>query len=307
MTLNTRQLWVLAALTLVWGINWPVMKLGISGPADAPSPYPPLTFRALSMWLGLPVLALVLRALRVPFAVPRAHWRELLRLAVPNMLVWHIVLIVSLQALSSGRAAILGYTMPVFSALWGVAVFGERLAPRQWLGVAAAALGVGLLLAHEFARLAGAPLAAAAVLGAACAWAYGTHRLRRSAIPVPILAVSFWMTVITALAVTVLALVIEGPRWRVPPPHVQWPIAFNALLVFGFAQAAWLYLARSLPPVASTISVMLIPVLGVFSGALWLGEPLHWQDHAAVAAIVVSIAVVLLPRRPAPAAHGSTA
>jgi len=298
MTLSTRQLAVLAALTLVWGINWPVMKLGVSGPPEAPQAYPPLTFRALSMWFGLPVLALVLHVLKVPFRVPRAHWRELLALSVPNMLVWHVVLIVSLQALSSGRAAILGYTMPVFSALWGVAVFGERLALRQWLGVAAAALGVALLLAHELSRLAGAPLAAGAVLGAACAWAYGTHRLRRSAIPVPILAVSFWMTVLTAAVVTALAVVLEGTRWRVPPPHVAWPVAFNALLVFGFAQAAWLYLARSLPPVASTISVMLIPVLGVFSGALWLGEPLHWQDHAAVVSIVLAIGIILWPKRP---------
>ena len=40
---------LLVFLTIVWGLNWPVMKLGVTG-------YPPLAFRALSMWLGLPVL-----------------------------------------------------------------------------------------------------------------------------------------------------------------------------------------------------------------------------------------------------------
>ena len=75
-------------------------------------------------------------------------------------------------------------------------------------------------------------------------------------------------------------------------------IAFNAVLVFGFAHAAWFYLARSLPPVASTLSVMLIPVLGVFSGALWLGEVLHWQDWAAVVLMVISICSVLWPTSP---------
>jgi drug/metabolite transporter (DMT)-like permease len=40
---------------------------------------------------------------------------------------------------------------------------------------------------------------------------------------------------------------------------------------------------------------MFIPVLGVFSGALWLGEVLHWQDWAAVALMVLAIATVLLP------------
>ena len=49
-TLTPRQLWTLLALTLVWGFNWPIMKFGVSG-------FPPLSFRALSMWLGLPVVA----------------------------------------------------------------------------------------------------------------------------------------------------------------------------------------------------------------------------------------------------------
>ena len=44
---------------------------------------------------------------------------------------------------------------------------------------------------------------------------------------------------------------------------------------------------------------MFIPVLGVFSGAWWLGEQLHWQDWAAVGLIMLSIGSVLLPSRTA--------
>ena len=69
-----RPLLVLALLTLVWGLNWPVMKLGVSGLPDAPSSYPPLTFRALSMVIGVPVLAAGLLLLRVPLALPRSDW-----------------------------------------------------------------------------------------------------------------------------------------------------------------------------------------------------------------------------------------
>ena len=47
--LTRQQLAILVLLTLVWGLNWPVMKLGVTD-------FPPLTFRALSIWLGLPVL-----------------------------------------------------------------------------------------------------------------------------------------------------------------------------------------------------------------------------------------------------------
>ena len=72
----------------------------------------------------------------------------------------------------------------------------------------------------------------------------------------------------------------------------------KGVLALAFAQVVWFFLARTLPPIASTLSVMLIPVIGVFSGAWWLGEVLHWQDWTAVALMVVAIATVLWPSRP---------
>lgn len=296
MQATRRQLVVLVLLTVVWGINWPVMKLGVSGTPVHPQPWPPLTFRALSMLLGLPVLAAALWWLKVPFRVPRACWGEVARLAATNMIVWHVVIIVALQSLSSGRSAILGYTMPVFSALWGMAVYGDRLGLRQTAGVAAAALGVVLLLWSEFAKLGGAPLAALAMLVAAFIWAIGTHLLRRSTAPLALLTLAFWMTALATAVVVVLAIVFERHAWQPPTPPVAWAIAYNAVLVFGFAHAAWFYLARSMPPVASTISVMMIPVLGTFSGAWALGETLHWQDFAAMVLMVVAIGAVLWRR-----------
>ena len=288
--LSSRQWTVLILLTLVWGINWPIMKIGVTG-------FPPLTFRALCMWLGTPVLALVLVVQRVPFRIGRAHWRELLLLATFNMFFWHGLIIVAVQSLSSGRAAILGYTMPMFSAVLGALVFGDRLAKRAWGGVAAASIGVVLLLWHELSNLSGKPMGVLLALGAASTWALGTQLLRRTTMPVPTLAISFWMAFLTTGVMTVLAVLLERDQWHAPSDATWGAIAFNAVLVFGFAQAAWFYLARSLPPVASTLSVMLIPVLGVFSGAVGLGEVLHWQDWAAVALMMLSIAAVLWPTR----------
>ena len=107
--LSRRQWILLVLLTLVWGLNWPVMKFGVTG-------FPPLTFRALCMWLGLPLLGSFLLLRRVPFGIGREHWPELAMLTVFNMFFWHTLAILATQSLSSGRAAILGYTMPVFSA-----------------------------------------------------------------------------------------------------------------------------------------------------------------------------------------------
>jgi len=289
-TMTRKQLALLIPLTLVWGLNWPVMKLGVTD-------FPPLTFRAMSLWIGLPVLGLALVAMKVPFRIPRRHWPELLSLSATNMFVWHACIIVALKELSSGRSAILGYTMPVFSAVIGAWLFSNRLSARAWLGVSAAALGVGLLLWHELMGMAGKPGYVALALVAAATWALGTQLLRRTAMPVPTLAISFWMTALTAVVITVLAVVLERPQWKAPGAVTWGAVFYNAVLIFGFAHAAWFSLARGLPPIASTLSVMLIPVLGVFSGAIWLGEVVHWQDWAAVVLMVVAIAAVLAPAR----------
>ena len=292
MTLSRQQITLLIILTLVWGFNWPMLKLGVSY-------FPPLSFRSLSMWLGLPFLALVLYVKKVPFKIPKNDWRELIVLAITNMLVWHVLIILAVQNLSSGRSAILGYTMPIFSALIGAFIFQNQLSKRAWGGVFAAALGVVLLLWHELTNLSGKPVGVLLALVAASTWALGTQMLRRTTIPLPTLTLSFWMTAMTTLVMTVLAFVFESDRWQEPTSTHWAAILFNAFLVFGFAHAAWFYLARVLPPVASTLSVMMIPILGVFSGAWALNEILHWQDWAAMGLMVVSIASVLWPSKPA--------
>ena len=291
-SLTNRQWVLLALLTLVWGLNWPVLKLGVTG-------FPPLTFRMLCLLIGTPVLGLGLWVMKVPFRIPRQYWRELLVLAIFNMFIWHALIILAVQYLTSGRSAILGYTMPIFSALIGALVFHNQLSKRAWGGVFAGALGVVLLLWHELANLSGKPVGVVLALVAASTWALGTQMLRRTSIPLPTLTLSFWMTAMTTLVIAVLAFVFEFDRWQEPTATHWAAIVFNAILVFGFAHAAWFYLARVLPPVASTLSVMMIPILGVFSGAWALNEILHWQDWAAMGLMVVSIASVLWPSQPA--------
>ncbi|MBS0448955.1 MAG: DMT family transporter [Proteobacteria bacterium] len=289
---DTRQALLLAALTITWGLNWPVMKAGIGD-------FPPLSFRTLSMWLGTPLLWLALRRRGVPLAIARRDWPALAGLTLTNMLFWHVVAINALAVLSSGRAAILGYTMPIFAAVWGVVRYGDRLQTRHAAGVAAAAIGVALLLWHEFARIAGRPIGAIGMLVAAAVWAIGTQQLRRSRLNAPILAVVFWMTCLTTLAMTLLACLFEQPRWHAPGTVTWLAAIYNAVLIFAFANPLWLVMARRLPPMASSLSIMLIPVLGTVSGAWWLGERLHWQDGAAIALMMVAIGSVLWPSKAA--------
>ena len=287
MQLSRKQLILIIAVTLTWGLNWPVMKMGVTG-------FPPLTFRAICLWVGVPILGLALRLMHVPFYVARKDYRELFWLAVTNMFVWHVLIILAISLLSSGRAAILGYTMPVFSALLGVAFFGAQMARLQWLGVGAAAVGVSLLLFNELTNFAGQPLGVLMALVAAAVWALGTQKLRRTTIAASTLTLSFWMTLMAAVVLTVMSVMFERHLWVMPPAKTWGAIVYNGVLIFGFTHAAWFTLARGLPPVASTLSTMMIPVLGVFLGALWLGEVLHWQDWAAVGLMAVAISTVLI-------------
>ena len=120
MRLTARQTWVLVLLTLVWGLNWPVMKLGVSGTPAQPHTYPPLTFRALSMLGGLPVLAAALVLMKVSLRLPRAQIGPLLQLALTNMMIWHVVIISALPsagAAFSSSAAIRPPAPPRFSTM----------------------------------------------------------------------------------------------------------------------------------------------------------------------------------------------
>lgn len=257
--------------------------------------FPPLTFRVICLLMGVPVLWVALKVMKVPFYVARKDWRELFWLAVTNMFVWHVLIILAINVLSSGRAAILGYTMPVFSALLGVAFFGAQMRGAQWLGVSAAAVGVSLLLFNELTNFAGQPLGVLMALVAAAVWALGTQKLRNATIVASTLTLSFWMTLMAAVVLSMMSIAFERHLWMIPSAKNWMAIVYNGVLIFGFTHAAWFTLARGLPPVSSTLSTMMIPVLGVFSGALWLGEVLHWQDWAAVALMAVAISTVLIP------------
>lgn len=291
--LAPRDLWLLALLMLSWGVNWPVMKIGVHE-------LPPMTFRALTMIGGLPLLAAIARARGVSLRVPREHWRELFWLAITNMVLWVILAIYGVKLLASGRAAILAYTMPVWAALIGIALFAEHPTRRLWLGVAAAAFGVVLLVGGEMATIAGRPLGTLLMLAAAAVWGMGTHLMRRRRLTAHIMTIAFWSLAIGLLVCGGLALAFERHQWHRAPSAAEWgSIAYNAFVVFGFSQLAWFRLATILTPVASGLSVMLIPVIGLFSGMVMLGERPGWQDWAALVAVLLAMATVVLPpRRP---------
>jgi drug/metabolite transporter (DMT)-like permease len=292
--LSGREFALLALLTGIWGFNWPIMKTGLGAIA-------PMTFRALTLVIAVPMLWAMLRVRGEAIAIPRRHWRELFAIALFNLVIWTICVIYGLGLLSSGRAAILGYTMPIWAALLGLFVYGERTGARLAWGVAAAACGVALLLASEIAALSGSPGGVLLMLAASISWALGTHLTRKRTMPGSVTLLTFWSAVLALVICGGLALLTEADRWR--PAGIgagaAFSVFYNSVIVFGVAQLLWFRLATLLPPVASGLSVLMIPVIGLLSGAVWLDEPLYWQDAAALACVMIAIATVLLPTRSA--------
>jgi drug/metabolite transporter (DMT)-like permease len=226
------------------------------------------------------------------------EWWVIVWLGLPNILGWHTLSIFGVQELASGRAAILGFTMPIFTVLIGAAFFGERITPRVRLAVVCALLAVGLLLWHELQRLSGRPAGVAWMLGAAVCWALGTLMFRRAHLTLSPLVVTVWMLLLGSLAVWVLAIAFEPlPR----PGSFSLPmwlsLVYGVFVNYGIAQLIWFGMARDLPPATSAMSVMAIPLVGTLSATFIVGEVPHWQDWLAMVFVMVAIASVLLPPR----------
>jgi drug/metabolite transporter (DMT)-like permease len=161
-------------------------------------------------------------------------------------------------------------------------------------------VGIALLLLEEIGTLTGRPLGTLLMLAAAMVWAVGTQWMRRRKVQAGVAVLAFWMMVQALLMCSVLCWVLERDQWvRWPNAQEGWAIAYNIVLVFGVCQLLWFRLASILPPVASSLSVMMIPVVGLFSGMIMLGERPTWADYAALAFVLFAMFTVLLPARSA--------
>ncbi len=291
--LSRRQLWALVGLTLMWGVNWPMMKLSLQE-------LTPLYFRASTMLLGAAWLFAYVQRRGERMCPRGAEWATIAWLGLPNVLGWHTFSIFGVQELASGRAAIVGFTMPIFTVLLGAAFFGERTTPRVRLAVVAAAIAIGLLLWHELSSLSGRPAGIAWMLGAAVSWGLGTLMFRRARFQLSPMVVTVWMLLLGSLVLWPLAIALE------PLPHPgrfslpMWlALAYGVLINYGVAQLIWFGLARHLPPATSAMSVMAIPLVGTLSATFIVGEIPHWQDWLAIVFVMVAIASVLWPARTA--------
>jgi drug/metabolite transporter (DMT)-like permease len=288
--LPRRLWWVLAALTLAWGFNWTALKVALSE-------VPPWTFRSLCLGLGSAVLFAALRAGGQPLAVPKGQWRRLALLAFLNITCWNMLIAFGVALIPSGRASILAYTMPLWAIPLSVWLLGERITRGRLAGLALGMLALMLLLGENLIRLGAAPLGSLLVLAAALTWALGTVLQKRFPVKMPLGAYTAWMLLAGGVPIFIGAAAFEDVRTL---RHVSLApalgVAYNVFVSFAFAHWAWIKLATSVSVSVFSLSMLIIPVIGVLSGAVFLGERPSWAEITALACVLGALATVI--RRP---------
>lgn len=297
--ITRKQLLALVAITLMWGINWPMMKFSLREMT-------PLYFRALTMSCGALWLFFFYRARGLRMLPQGSEWRTVVTLGLPNMLGWHTAAILGVKELASGRAAILGFTMPIWTVLLGTLFLDEKLTARISFAVLAVAAAIGLLISNEFGALAGRPVGIAWMELAAILWAVGTLMMRRARITLLVETLTVWMLILTSLCLWVIAFVVEPwPQWRFSAP--MWgSLLYGAFINYGFSQIIWFGMARNLPPATSAMSIMAVPLVGTLAATVIVGEWPHWEDYVAMVFVMAAIAAVLLPTRHTSASRQTT-
>jgi len=288
-------------LTLVWGCNWPVLKLGVGELA-------PLTFRASSLIFAAIGLLLVAKFSGNSIRIPRPLWGKVAVLALFNIAAWNGLILFGVQNMPAGRSAILAYTMPIWTVLISLGLLHEPLSRRKIVGLVLGMCGMIVLLGDDLRHVQRAPLGALFILAAAVTWAFGTVLLRRWKPPVPQATLTGWMMVLGWIPIVVCV-----PFFDPQPLHslatmsrIAWfAVLYNIFLAGTLAHWAWFKMARTLPVAVSSLSSLPVPVVGVLSGMLFLGERPGWSEFIALGLVLASLAAVLFAPASKPAASAT--
>ena len=282
-----RALVLLAILTLVWGTNWPLFQFAVREVSV-------WTFRAVAVAIAGAFLLAIARARGQSLAIARRHWPTIGIATFFYLVVWNIASTYSAILLPSGQSAVLGFTMPLWSALIAWGVLGERLTARLVAAVVLGGVAVALLMVPSFEAYAQAPLGLALGLVAGIGWAIGTVILKRSTVDVPVLVLTGWQLLATAVPITLGAFAFGDGRWFVPSWQTVAVIGYIALVPMAVGNACWFAIVGLLPSNIAGLSAILVPVVAMISGALIHGEPLGAVQWLAMACCVAALSLALI-------------
>ena len=284
--MNARQFLILLVLGLIWGASFLFIKVAVVT-------IPPFTVAFGRTALAALILYVVLRYRGLKLGSWGHLWGAFLVLGLFNGAVPYTLITWAEIHIDSGLAAILNALMPLFTVL--LAHFFTQDEKLNWMKVIGIFLGfLGILALIGPAVLKGLGthvIGQLAVVGAALCYAMAAIYGRRLK-EVPPLVSATGQLIGAALLTLPLSFIIDTP-WELSVTLLSLgALACLSLLGTALAYILYYYLLARIGATNVSLVTYLLPITGVFWGALLLGERLHWSAFLALALILAGIAGV---------------
>ncbi|MER5506062.1 EamA family transporter [Streptomyces sp. NPDC002766] len=276
----------------VWGVNFTVIEIGLAH-------FPPLLFSALRFFAAaLPAVFFVGR--------PKVAWKWVLAVGLVLGVAKFGLLFVGMDAgMPAGLSSLVLQIQAVFTAAVAFVALGERPSRTKVVGMGVALAGIAVAAVDEGTS---GPLGAfALVIGAAACWGV-SNVLTRKAAPPDALNFMVWVSTVPVLPLLALSLLLEGPSRDYDALRaLDWQgagtVVYVAWITTVFGFGAWGWLLRRHP--ASTVAPfsLLVPVFGMSSAALFLGESVSGPRWCATALLVGGVGLASVTGRRREAVH----
>lgn len=279
---------MLMGVCFLWGSAWPLMKIALGELS-------PWTFRTLCLTCGGIGLLGAAKANGQRLSIPREEMIPLLVVSLLNMTGWNMFSAYGLLYMSAGRGVIIAYTMPIWASILAVLVLGERLTRERLLALFLGITGLVILIGPDILRVGNTPLGPIFMLGAACSWAAGTVMMKRFPWNMDTLVLAGWQFVFGCIPVVIGALLID-PMTSILQLTWKGGLATAYVAIIGISVGWWVWfkVVKILPANVASTGTVASPVIGVISNALIMGEPIGFQEIAALACVVMALAIMFI-------------
>jgi drug/metabolite transporter (DMT)-like permease len=276
------------ALALLWGFNWPAVKIALGE-------MPPFAIRMIGLGAGALVLLVVAVLFGRPLRVPRRDLKPLLVAGLLNIGVFNLAVVFAQLTTSTSRAAILTFTMPLWSVLFARLFLGERIDGRKAVALGLGMVGIGCLAAPLFA---GQGSAAGLIfpLVAALSWTAGTLYMKVHPITGDRVSNTAWQLMIAA-GLSGLCFVVAGETLPATLSGKVWlALGYHVVFATAMAYLLWFILLNRFSAGSAALTTLAIPVVGVLGAMALIGERPSLLDLAGFAAVMSAAALTMFSR-----------
>jgi O-acetylserine/cysteine efflux transporter len=271
----------MAILCLIWGFNFVIMKLGNGV-------FPPGEFAALRFIIGSLVLLGWCLMKRMPLP-NKSDYKWLILCGLLQTAYFNIALQVSLTSISAGLTSVLTYSMPLFLSImahrW---IPGERLTARKTFGIM---IGIaGLFLAMDI-HTGGSIWAVLLAVSSAISWAVASLIFKLKLKHCDTVQYTTWQMLIGAVGLVVYTLSFEHveSHWGFMPVVY---ILYSGVAASALGFVMWNHILKRTEASKASISLLLVPIVGVISGFLFLNETLTINTLAGITCVLAGIWIV---------------